>query len=94
MAHQAQEQRGHLLALAREILSCRITRARVNSRIAAWRASGIHTLVSSPARRSLAKPLGIAPIGLHPIAGLLRNERWCNDDAGVTEALNEPLQTP
>jgi hypothetical protein len=55
--------------------------------------------IGHPHRRQLAGPeqsrqtFGVAPIGLDPIAGLLRYERWCRNDAAMAEALDVPVQT-
>ena len=49
-------------------------------------------------RRQFANPkqprkaFGVATLGLDPIAGLHRNQRWGSNDAAMVKALDEPLQ--
>src|SRR5258705_3862029 len=71
------------------------SRARVSSRIASWRASGIHTLVSSPARNSLASPSASRRLVFTRSPAFFGTSDGATtmDDARVTEALDQPLQT-
>ena len=69
-----------------------VSRARVRSRIASCRRSGTHTAVSSPARNNFTKLTASRLVGLHPIARLLWDQRWCHHEALVPERFDVPLQ--
>ena len=88
---EPQQQRQHLLALGLEIVDRRRPRAREIA----------HRLVSRirhPHRRQFARPQlprqieRIAPVGLHPIARLLRNERRRHHNAVVAKPLDQTIQ--
>jgi hypothetical protein len=81
---QAEQQRGDLLALAREFLSGGSARPR-------QLADGLVADVGLPHGRQLTGPQEarqahrITPIGLYPVAGLIRGQRWRNHKARVPE---------
>jgi len=86
-----QQERRDLLALSPQILHRRSARPRqVTHRLV--------TLLGNPYGGQLAgaqqldQAKRVAPVGLHPIARLLRNERRRNHNAMVTEALDLPVE--
>ena len=86
-----QQQRQHLLALGFEIVDRRRARPReIPHRLV--------PRVRHPHRRQFARPQlprqieRIAPVGLHPIARLLRNERRRHHNAVVAKPLDQTIQ--
>ena len=82
----AQQKRQQLLAFPTQIFCCRLARPhQIANRL-------VHR-VRHPHRRQFAGPKQprqrhrIAPVGLDPLAGLLRDQRWSHDSAVVTERL-------
>jgi hypothetical protein len=91
MAPQPQQKRAELLTFAAQIRRRRLARA---NQIA----HRLVPLVGRPNARQLARPQQsgqaqrVAPIGLHPIAGLSRRHRRRHDHARVPEFLDQPVE--